>query len=101
MVLARALILPAMFVPRSWKAATQARATSAAATAYSDSSSPVSSFKNLLSIWLSPLDTDAVAQHTCVARPLNDFRLLDGVGEGVDLASNVGAQQLESGDASQ
>src|SRR5689334_1532536 len=52
MVLARVLILPAMLVPRSWKAATQAKATSAAATAYSESSRPVSSWKNLLIILL-------------------------------------------------
>src|SRR5262245_41424142 len=39
---------PEILVPNAVKAATAASATSAAATAYSDSSSPVSSFQNLL-----------------------------------------------------
>src|SRR6185369_12377767 len=47
---ARFEITVEMFVPRSWKAATQANATSAAATAYSESSRPDSSFKNFLII---------------------------------------------------
>src|SRR6185503_16958804 len=47
---ARALIREPILVPSSWNAATVATATSAAATAYSDSSSPVSSFKNFLNM---------------------------------------------------
>src|SRR5215217_5429023 len=47
---ARVSIFVAMLVPSSWNAATAARATRAAATAYSDSSSPVSSCQNFLNI---------------------------------------------------
>src|SRR5215208_2023525 len=47
---ASSLTFRPMLVPRSWNAVTAANATSAAATAYSDSSSPVSSFKNLINI---------------------------------------------------
>src|ERR1041385_630135 len=47
-----------MFVPRAWKAMTAANATSAAATAYSESSRPVSSRKNFLIILLLLLDSD-------------------------------------------
>src|SRR6185503_13161172 len=43
---ARSVIFVLMLVPRVWKATTQANATSAAATAYSESSRPVSSRKN-------------------------------------------------------
>src|SRR5215211_5779950 len=53
-VVASSSILVAMFPPNVRKASTQANATSAAATAYSESSRPVSSFKNLLIILLAP-----------------------------------------------
>src|SRR5215217_6833895 len=52
MVFASELILVPMLPPSSWKAATAASATSAAATAYSDNSRPVSSRKNLLIIFV-------------------------------------------------
>src|SRR5258705_8015944 len=64
-VFASWLILTAMLPPRSVKAATAAIATSAAATAYSESSSPVSSWKNLLImvllliVWLGVTACDA------------------------------------------
>src|SRR4029078_9296777 len=54
---ARSLILMPMLVPSSWKAATHANAISAAATAYSESSRPVSSAKNLLIMWLLLFDS--------------------------------------------
>src|ERR1044072_4355263 len=54
---ARSVIFVLMFVPRVWKATTQANATSAAATAYSESSRPVSSAKNFLIIVLLLLDS--------------------------------------------
>src|SRR5258705_5903118 len=47
MVVPRPVILSLMAVPRAVKAATTAIATKAAATAYSDNSSPVSSKRNL------------------------------------------------------
>src|ERR1044072_2217925 len=54
---ARSVIFVLMLVPRVWKATTQANATSAAATAYSESSRPVSSAKNFLIILFAPLDS--------------------------------------------
>src|SRR5689334_7602608 len=54
---ASSLIFVPMLVPNVWKATTQAKATSAAATAYSESSRPVSSAKNLLIIVLLLLDS--------------------------------------------
>src|SRR5829696_7766412 len=75
-----------MLPPSSWKAATAARATSAAATAYSDSSRPVSSLQNFLITF--------VLLYACVP-------LLDGVRQRVDLVSDVATQQLEGGDGCQ
>src|SRR6185369_8567534 len=66
---ARFEIAVAMLVPRSWKAATQANATSAAATAYSESSRPVSSWKNLLIIVLLLLDS---IRRCCSNEPTNE-----------------------------
>jgi len=56
------VIFPLMAVPRAVNAPTTAIATNAAATAYSDSSRPVSSRKNLLIILFAPfivVDADA------------------------------------------
>jgi hypothetical protein len=75
-----------MLVPKSWKAATQARATSAAATAYSDSSNPVSSLRNLLNIWRSSFGNAALLNDVC---------------QGSDFGCYVGAQELEGGDTSE
>src|SRR5438105_12195794 len=75
-----------MLPPRSWKAATAANATSAAATAYSDNSRPVSSFKNLLITNF--LLTDLESLFNCVRQR-------------VDLGADVAAQKLESCDGCQ
>src|SRR6185503_3556714 len=98
-----------MLVPSSWKAATQANAMSAAATAYSESSKPLSSFKNFLNIRsillqnpgrlapsLQPGSTSLLLPGQQVPQ-----ELLDLAGEVVDLGANVGAQKLEGGDACQ
>src|SRR6185437_8754645 len=94
-----------MFPPKSWNAATAANATSAAATAYSESSKPLSSFKNFLnirSILLNKLKAPIItpAAHRCrVERGHKE--LLNLAGEVSDLGGDVGAQQLESGDGCQ
>jgi hypothetical protein len=54
-LLAKVVMRLLMLVPRSWNAATVAKAIKAAATAYSDSSRPFSSVKNFLIISDSPV----------------------------------------------
>src|SRR4051812_25705278 len=73
-----------MLPPRSWKAATAASATRAAATAYSDNSRPDSSLKKCLITFLLLLRFLAP--------------LFNCVCQRVDLGADVAAQQLEGGD---
>src|SRR6185295_5624472 len=92
-----------MFPPKSWEAATAANATSAAATAYSDSSKPLSSFKNFLNIRsILPQRIKAHRQHLLAAAGRRIHKeLLNLAGEFVDLRADVGTQQLERGDGCQ
>src|SRR6185436_7874827 len=96
-----------MLVPNNWNAATAANATSAAATAYSESSRPVSSSQNLFSInVLLVFKTEAfhcIRQQQLRALPgsIGSLELLDLAGELVDLRADVGTQQLERGDCCQ
>src|SRR6478672_8969562 len=90
-----------MLVPRVWKASTAANATSAAATAYSDSSRPVSSFMNLLNMFSSlPSLAFVIALHApsrqrVVLPGCWISALLDLAREVVDLVADVAAQSLE------
>src|SRR6185369_14905719 len=79
---ARALMREPMLVPSSWNAAIVATATRAAATAYSESSSPVSSIKNFLNMIDSFLQgfeglslpfQPAASCCRCLASQLNDY----------------------------
>src|SRR5829696_1345785 len=100
-----------MFPPNNWKAATAANATSAAATAYSESSRPDSSFKNFLNIRSNPPSRmKGLRLHFSPGSTFSrlpgqsvhsELRSLDLAGEFVDLQADVGAQQLESGDGCQ
>src|SRR5215203_5975839 len=84
-----------MLVPSSWNAATAAIATRAAATAYSDSSSPVSSFKNFLNM----IDSFYWNRRLEPSRSAGRGPQLSG--EFVNPGGDVSAQQLKSGNSCQ
>src|ERR1041385_2537956 len=108
---ARLLMTPEMFVPRVVKTPTTASAISAAATAYSESSSPLSSRRKLLIIALPSLFPSGSFSRRQQARPFtcageagrartcrDVARLLDVGGEVVDDALDVAAQRREDAD---
>jgi hypothetical protein len=101
---ARVSIRVAMADPSSWNTATAPIATKAAATAYSDSSNPVSSLKNFLTMIGVPFRTSRSGRSLLSARLLPDpalLLLIDLVGEVIDLDADVFAEKLESCDSGQ
>src|SRR4030095_4766353 len=99
-----------MAVPRAVKATTQAIATNAAATAYSESSSPVSSWRKFVIIFCSLFLVSGfwkglTTRFTRVSPQLKRVEPIfcrielsrDGGGQGVDLRANGGAESCESG----
>src|SRR6185295_1930047 len=94
-LLATLVILSEMLVPRSWNAATVARAIIAAATAYSDNSRPVSSLKNFLIISCLLRKLGIRLAHAQEHYALRPSQLFHGVGETGDLARDIGAEKLE------
>src|SRR6185369_5310155 len=101
---ASSLIFELMLPPKVWNARTAANATNAAATAYSDNSSPLSSFRNFVNIVLPSLTLHGqpAASELLPARlDVISDELFDLAGQIVDLRADVAAQSLEREDRCQ